>query len=500
MNNKGITLVSLVITIIVMLILAGVSLSMVLGDGSVLDQAKNASTATVLASIKEEFELNKTGRKMQELVKNNGKQDKGKEVVNPDGTTSLVKDTGIYAFGEEVKEYIPNIDKGYIGKVGIFNDELIFIDENLTEEDKAYAEGSGFTIMNDDDYTYMALMKKMEKLVLASTSKPGTNLTSTTALTIAGLKYGASWCKVTADQLDDLGFTSEEVSVFSQYAPFAVRYTTGELLSQKGRLMYAGTDKEIPKYTFNYYGEKDGVVVTDLMAGVDSSSTKTTSEYGAFKPSNGSFVLDETDHNALVFEGDSNKTPLGPIGELAIDQSLSINKVYSLGVTVKCDVNQVGEMLDNSYKSIFPDQLNSYHRAIISISDAAGQYVCWMGVDRGFLRIYNFRDSAGATSWASQPNGYMSYDVREYDGKYMNIQFVAEKGGDAKLYINGELKKTGKAGTKDFSYKTLTIGDLRKDRGLLYQGRLYNVLIYGRAITDAEVNQNYNAVRKELNF
>ena len=82
----------------------------------------------------------------------------------------------------------------------------------------------------------------------------------------------------------------------------------------------------------------------------------------------------------------------------------------------------------------------------------------------------------------------------------MNIQFVAVKGGDAKLYINGELKKTGKAGTKDFWYKTLTIGDLRKDRGLLYQGRLYNVLIYGRAITDAEVNQNYNAVRKELNF
>ena len=45
MNNKGITLVSLVITIIVMLILAGVSLSMVLGDGSVLDQAKNARTS-----------------------------------------------------------------------------------------------------------------------------------------------------------------------------------------------------------------------------------------------------------------------------------------------------------------------------------------------------------------------------------------------------------------------------------------------------------------------
>ena len=35
-KQKGITLVSLVITIIVMLILAGVSLNMVMGDNSVL--------------------------------------------------------------------------------------------------------------------------------------------------------------------------------------------------------------------------------------------------------------------------------------------------------------------------------------------------------------------------------------------------------------------------------------------------------------------------------
>ena len=39
-RNKGITLVSLVITIIVMLILAGVSLSMLMGDNSLLERAQ----------------------------------------------------------------------------------------------------------------------------------------------------------------------------------------------------------------------------------------------------------------------------------------------------------------------------------------------------------------------------------------------------------------------------------------------------------------------------
>ena len=52
-NNTGITLVSLVITIIVMLILAGVSLSMIMGDNSVLKQASKATISQELSKIKE---------------------------------------------------------------------------------------------------------------------------------------------------------------------------------------------------------------------------------------------------------------------------------------------------------------------------------------------------------------------------------------------------------------------------------------------------------------
>ena len=54
-RNKGITLVSLVITIIVMLILAGVSLSMVVGEGSILDRANMAVIETEKAGIVEEL-------------------------------------------------------------------------------------------------------------------------------------------------------------------------------------------------------------------------------------------------------------------------------------------------------------------------------------------------------------------------------------------------------------------------------------------------------------
>lgn len=56
-NVKGITLVSLVITIIVMLILAGVSISMATGNNGVLTQGKEASIKTTLGTIESDITL-----------------------------------------------------------------------------------------------------------------------------------------------------------------------------------------------------------------------------------------------------------------------------------------------------------------------------------------------------------------------------------------------------------------------------------------------------------
>ena len=56
-EKKGITLIALVITIIVLLILAGVSIAMLTGQNGILTQANNAKNATELASAKEKVEL-----------------------------------------------------------------------------------------------------------------------------------------------------------------------------------------------------------------------------------------------------------------------------------------------------------------------------------------------------------------------------------------------------------------------------------------------------------
>jgi len=56
-SQKGITLVALVITIIVLLILAGVSLSLVAGSNGILGKAQSAVSKTASANAKEEVEM-----------------------------------------------------------------------------------------------------------------------------------------------------------------------------------------------------------------------------------------------------------------------------------------------------------------------------------------------------------------------------------------------------------------------------------------------------------
>ena len=56
-NNKGITLIALVITIIVLLILAGVSIAMLTGQNGILTRATEADDATEKAEVAERVNM-----------------------------------------------------------------------------------------------------------------------------------------------------------------------------------------------------------------------------------------------------------------------------------------------------------------------------------------------------------------------------------------------------------------------------------------------------------
>lgn len=85
-STKGITLISLVVTIIILLILAGVTIATLMGDNGLINKAKDAKIKTEIAGIKEEIQTDILGKQAE----NNGNisDDSLKAILEKYGTLS----------------------------------------------------------------------------------------------------------------------------------------------------------------------------------------------------------------------------------------------------------------------------------------------------------------------------------------------------------------------------------------------------------------------------
>ena len=111
---KGITLITLAITIVILLILAGISISIVIGNNSLIDRAKSTQKVQTIAGIKEALELEKvdiqvesktvnlenylvqisTGKKNYDLSSTEKLDDKNAYIIVNDQYKFLLKDKG----------------------------------------------------------------------------------------------------------------------------------------------------------------------------------------------------------------------------------------------------------------------------------------------------------------------------------------------------------------------------------------------------------------------
>ncbi len=75
MNNqkgeKGITLLALIITVVIMIILAAVTINITLGDGGLIDQAKTAAEATVNSAQSEQEQLDSLEQELANILAEN---------------------------------------------------------------------------------------------------------------------------------------------------------------------------------------------------------------------------------------------------------------------------------------------------------------------------------------------------------------------------------------------------------------------------------------------
>jgi len=141
-NQKGITLIALVITIIVLLILAGVTISMVLGDEGIIQNAQTAKEVTEDADDKEEESLLQANREFAKY--NIPKYD---DVDDDEGFAT--KNSTID--GKGVSSSNPVIPKGF---KPVDNDDDTTITEEATWGEPG-AVDSGLVIQDEDENQFV---------------------------------------------------------------------------------------------------------------------------------------------------------------------------------------------------------------------------------------------------------------------------------------------------------------------------------------------------------
>ena len=105
--ERGITLIALVITIIVLLILAGVTIATLTGDNGILTKAGDAKTSTEIGDEKEKVELSAVGA----LAKDNGEEIK-REYLNDELTSYIGTEGTDYTLSETAPFVVKYLDSG----------------------------------------------------------------------------------------------------------------------------------------------------------------------------------------------------------------------------------------------------------------------------------------------------------------------------------------------------------------------------------------------------
>ena len=118
-NNKGITLVALVVTIVVLLILAGVSINLVLGDNGIITKAKEAQRKSAEATQNDLIGMNELAQQLEEKI--NGSTGSGSGNGGAGGKTE-----------PETVPYLPSDDFHYDTSTSV-DTGLIIADSNGNE-------------------------------------------------------------------------------------------------------------------------------------------------------------------------------------------------------------------------------------------------------------------------------------------------------------------------------------------------------------------------------
>lgn len=502
-KEKGITLIALVITIIVLLILAGVSLNMIIGDNGILNQAKTATVKQRFAKYKEELELGMYGK--------------------------------ITVAGEPLKNYIQSITSEDTDNFVVINGELAYIGNNEEEKTISDSLGVNSSMSGNNESAVKDIQNIINKVIPIKDSVEVPNDDTETAPTeLVGTRLydknslnGDRW-KIVIDYND---FNQETGRYGSGYylLKSGENYTiNGESLSfskdfiidYKNGTMIGLTDKAIEWSLNSTLAVNDGLVLN-----IDPTNLADGNWTGITK--HGDVTYDNSS-KALLFNEDTTNNPNGEGGYLELKRN---DVDFSNGFTFEIYANLSRLKYDNNLGYTDTKNVGYFCRTkAIGTDDevalsmrfgyAGENTICkfninstWYGngenlntVSSGDVKVndkcgYNENEDFYLTFV------YRTYNEQKEDENYDNYM-KKNKVDKIEYYINGKLfgytyygRDSYKNGLDTWNSSEcpffIGVSPWWNNRNLYYlKGKVYTTRLYTTSMTPEEVKNNMDMTQK----
>ncbi len=176
-KQKGITLVALVVTIVVLLILAGVSINLVLGDNGIVKKAQEAKRKSGEASQNDLTSMNELAKELEDVIDGTGNNDneskfmkENTKVTYPDGDVwspegfKIAEDSALTVQGGVVIEDKDGNEFVWVPVATIADYKRTAYSTNIeTEETDTTTNSVKIKYNSDDDYYFTEALPEDEK-------------------------------------------------------------------------------------------------------------------------------------------------------------------------------------------------------------------------------------------------------------------------------------------------------------------------------------------------
>ena len=492
--NSAITLIALIITIIVLLILAGVTLNMVIGKNGIFGKASNAKSKTEIAQYEEELQLailelqaDKTSKNEKfnmDTIKNNLEeyvlklQNEKLEWTDKD----IDEPRGIYKTNNF---YIDKYYKVHIEEKGSKTTIELTVKSNLPE--------SGYTNQPED----ISITIKNENGLKKITKEDGSeikleNKPKSWSIEYPGVDTNRSYTYVVEDINGNVERKKINVENIDRLPPQRFNITT-EI--KNGGLQ------------INAHTEDEKETETDACSGIDRYEyyvkTNSSEEYRKYTDP---FIPDFNAEDYLIYviaydKAGNKRKSSNPKLKVNLGEENSLLKTYK--GTPQYMGKENGVYMNNAILTT-ECKLNSTYTILIETKDIelnSGSNHCGMiigygvgasGVGGNALGIFEWYNSyIGAYSGAG--DGYTIYGPHKwYPANRWNTLAIKYDGKEFVFYINGE--KKGKSGASADKGSNLYIGGFSNvgsnAAGVAWgcsTGYYRNLAIYDQALDDDEI-------------